>query len=84
MVRWGQIQEMKPDDWYFATAKSVYRADLYEKAARLLVAEGHFTEADFPFGTDGFRPPSSEFIDGKTYDGRKPNDYLKSFEIGLK
>lgn len=84
MVRWGQIREVKPDDWYFATAKSVYRADLYEKAARLLVAEGHFTEADFPFGTDGFRPPSSEFIDGKTYDGRKPNDYLKSFEIGLK
>ena len=32
----------------------------------------------------GYRPPQSEFIDGVTFDGRKPNDYLKAFAIGLK
>jgi nitrate/nitrite transport system substrate-binding protein len=84
MVRWGQIKEQKPDEWYAQTARSIYRADIYEQAAKLLIKEGYFTEADFPLGTDGFRPASSEFIDGKTYDGHKPNEYLKSFEIGLK
>ncbi|MDI1315240.1 CmpA/NrtA family ABC transporter substrate-binding protein [Prosthecobacter sp.] len=84
MVRWGQVKEQKPDAWYAETAKSVYRADIYEQAAKLLIKEGFFTDKDFPLGTDGFREPSSEFIDGKTYDGHKPNDYLKAFEIGLK
>lgn len=46
--------------------------------------EGHVSEADFPWGTDGYREPVSEFIDGVTYDGRTPNDYLKQFPIGLK
>jgi len=27
---------------------------------------------------------AAEFIDGITFDGRKPNDYLKQFPIGLK
>ncbi len=84
MVRWGQIKEQKPDSWFFQTAKSVYRADIYEKAATMLVREGFLKASDFPGKTDGFRPPSSEFIDGKTYDGKKPNEYIKSFEIGLK
>ena len=26
----------------------------------------------------------SDFIDGLTYDGRKPNEYLNQFPIGLK
>lgn len=84
MVRWGQVKEQKPDSWYFETAKSVYRSDIYEKAAKLLIKEGFFTDKDFPLGTDGFREPTSEFIDGKTYDGRKPSDYVKAFDIGLK
>ena len=33
---------------------------------------------------DGFKPPQSEFIDNITYDGRKPNEYLSKFPIGLK
>jgi nitrate/nitrite transport system substrate-binding protein len=65
-------------------AKKIYRPDVYEKAAKMLVAEGKAEDADFPFGSDGYRPASSDFIDGNTYDGRKPVDYVKSFAIGLK
>ncbi len=71
MRRWGQIAEAKDDAWYQATAKSVYRPDLYLAAAKLLVADGKAKKEDFPWDTDGFRAPTSEFIDGVTYDGRK-------------
>lgn len=84
MRRWGQITEGKTDAWYDDVAKSVYRPDIYLNAAKLLVAEGHVAKADFPWETDGYRQPQSEFIDGITFDGRKPNDYLKQFPIGLK
>ena len=42
--------------------------------------------SDFPDfdGESGFKPATDEFIDGVTYDGRKPNDYLQSLTIGLK
>jgi nitrate/nitrite transport system substrate-binding protein len=84
MRRWGQINEAKDDVWFHETAKKVYRPDIYLKAARSLVDDGLAKEADFPWDTDGYRAPQSEFIDGVTYDGRKPNDYLKLFPIGLK
>jgi nitrate/nitrite transport system substrate-binding protein len=84
MRRWGQINEAKDDVWYAETAKKIYRPDIYLKAARSLVDDGLAKEADFPWDTDGYRAPQSEFIDGVTYDGRKPNDYLKLFSIGLK
>jgi nitrate/nitrite transport system substrate-binding protein len=84
MRRWGQINEAKDDVWFHETAKKVYRPDIYLKAARSLVDDGLAKEADFPWDTDGYRVPQSEFIDGVTYDGRKPNDYLKLFPIGLK
>ena len=84
MVRWGQITEPKSDDWYEKTAKDIYRPEVYQQAARLLIEEGRFKESDFPFGTDGFRPPTTDFIDGKSYDGKKPSAYVESFEIGLK
>jgi nitrate/nitrite transport system substrate-binding protein len=44
------------------------------------------TAAEFPdFATEsGYRPPQSEFIDGVTFDGTRPNAYLESFAIGLK
>ena len=84
MRRWGQIPQSKPDSWYMDIAKEVYRPDIYEKAARALVAEGKADASDFPFGTDGFKPPQKEFIDGITYDGRQPNAYLAKFPIGLK
>ena len=34
--------------------------------------------------TDGYRAPTSDFIDGIAYDGRKPNAYIESLKIGLK
>lgn len=84
MRRWGQITETKPDSWYMDVAKKVYRPDIYMQAAELLVAEGKANKEDFPFGTDGFKEPQTEFIDNITFDGRKPNEYLAKFPIGLK
>ena len=86
MRRWGQIAEGKSDDWYFDTAKKVYRPDIYSQAAEALIAEGLASADEFPeFATEtGFRPPQTEFIDGITYDGSKPNAYLESLPIGLK
>lgn len=84
MRRWGQIADGKPDSWYAETAKSVYRPDIYLKAARLVVEDGNAQEPEFPWDSNGYRKPQSEFIDGITFDGTRPNDYLKQFQIGLK
>jgi nitrate/nitrite transport system substrate-binding protein len=84
MRRWGQIPDAKPDSWYQDIAKSVYRPDLYLKAAQLLVDEGKAKKEDFPWTSDGYRAPVSDAIDGVPYDGRKPNAYIDSFKIGLK
>ncbi|MER2509573.1 CmpA/NrtA family ABC transporter substrate-binding protein [Amaricoccus sp.] len=84
MRRWGQIPEGRTDAWYDETAKSVYKPEIYEQAARMLVEEGLARADDFPFGTDGYKPPSAAFIDGVEYDGRGPNAYLEKLSIGLK
>ncbi|MFO7324395.1 MAG: CmpA/NrtA family ABC transporter substrate-binding protein [Pseudomonadota bacterium] len=84
MRRWGQIPEGKPDSWYIETAKKVYRPDIYLQAARLLLEEGKIRREEVPWDSDGFRPPVKDFIDGMTYDGRKPNAYIDGFAIGLK
>jgi len=86
MRRWGQIAQYKPDSWYMDVAKSVYRPDIYALAVKELVSDGKIPAAAFPDldKEDGFRPPQTEFIDGITYDGHKPNAYLKKFPIGLK
>jgi nitrate/nitrite transport system substrate-binding protein len=83
MRRWGQIAEPEPDAWYDSTIRKVYEPEVWRTAAARLIAEGRLTAADVP-DTDGYRPPDSGFIDGVTYDGRKPNEYLRSFAIGLK
>ncbi|MBT3013379.1 MAG: ABC transporter substrate-binding protein [Candidatus Thiodiazotropha sp. (ex Lucina pensylvanica)] len=86
MRRWGQISDHKPDSWYDETAKSVYRPDIYRLAAEELINEDKLSADEFPaFAKEtGYRPPQTEFIDGITFDGTKPNDYLKQFKIGLK
>ncbi len=84
MRRWGQIPEHKPDAWYEETARSVYLPEIYLEAAKLLVDEGYASADDFPMDSDGYRPATSEFIDDIEWDGRKPNAYLESLEIGLK
>ena len=58
---------------------------MYRSAADELIAEGKANAADFPpANEEGFRAPTNEFIDGLTYDGRKPNAYINQFTIGLK
>lgn len=86
MRRWGQIPDYHDDTWYAETAKSVYKPDIYMKAAQMLVDEGKAKKEDFPFGTDGYRPPvpASDFIDGIGYDAHKPNAYIDAMKIGLK
>lgn len=83
MRRWGQITEARPDSWYDEIARQVYRPDIYRKAAEALIAEGRMKPEDLP-QTDGYKAPTAEFIDGVEYDGRKPNEYLGKFAIGLK
>lgn len=86
MRRWGQISEPKSDAWYKQVAKDVYQPEIYKQAALELIADGHMVAGDFPdFATEsGFKPVQTEFIDKVSYDGSKPNDYLKSLTIGLK
>jgi nitrate/nitrite transport system substrate-binding protein len=86
MRRWGQISETKSDEWYFDTAKQVYRPDIYMQAVSSLIEEnivpaGTFAELE---GVDGFRAPQTHFIDGIVYDGKAPNEYIDKFAIGLK
>jgi nitrate/nitrite transport system substrate-binding protein len=83
MRRWGQIDEAKTDSWYEEIAKQVYRPDIYLEAAESLKDDGILTDAEIP-KTEGYREPTSDFIDGVNYDGKKPNDYLRSLKVGLK
>ena len=87
MRRWGQLQQDKPDAWYTDMAKKIYKPDMYMKAAKLLIEEGYISEKEIPAETEsGFKAPTTPdvFIDGKVYDGTKPNDYIKSFQIRTK
>ena len=83
MLRWGQISAAKPDAWYAETAKKVYRPDIYLEAANELVKEGKLKADEVP-KTDGYKPPTADFIDGIKFDAHQPNAYLKQFAIGLK
>ena len=83
MRRWGQIPEAKPADWYDSTIREIYRPDLWRAAAEELVAEGHVPAGELP-DTDGYKPATTDFIDGLSYDGRDPLGYLNSFKIGNK
>lgn len=83
MRRWGQIPEAKPAEWYSKTIKEIYRPDIWTKAAKLLVEEGYLEESEIP-QTDGYKAPTTNFIDGVEYDGKKPIEYLNSFKVGNK
>ncbi len=47
---------------------------VYLQAAKALIAEGKARRGRLPLKTDGFKGAQGGFIDGVTYDGRKPND----------
>jgi len=83
MRRWGQIADDQSDQWYFDTAKAVYRPDLYLAATKKLADEGTIPADSIP-ETDGFKGQQSGFIDSIVYDGKAPNAYLAKFPIGLK
>ncbi len=83
MRRWGQIPETKTADWYGETIKDIYRPDIWKKAADLLVAEGQIPATDIP-ATDGYKPATTDFIDGTSYDAKDPIGYINSFAIGNK
>ena len=84
MRRWGQITEPKTAEWYHETAKEVYLPEVYLAAAERLIEEGYLTSTEVPFGTDGYKAPTDEFIDGILYDGKDPIGYLNSHTIGNK
>ena len=83
MRRWGQIPDAKPAEWYDETIKEIYRPDIWKKAAEILVEEGHIPAGDVP-DTDGYKPATNEFIDGKSFDAKDPLGYINSFSIGNK
>ncbi|UZO80187.1 ABC transporter substrate-binding protein [Aquimarina sp. ERC-38] len=83
MRRWGQIPESKPAGWYESTIKDIYRPDIWKKAANLLVEEGHIPATDIP-DTDGYKPKTTDFIDGNAFDAKDPIGYINSFTIGNK
>ncbi|AOW20356.1 CmpA/NrtA family ABC transporter substrate-binding protein [Urechidicola croceus] len=83
MRRWGQIPEAKPADWYDSKIKDIYRPDIWKKAADLLLEEGYLTADEVPT-TDGYKPVTTDFIDGNKYDAKDPIGYINSFKIGNK
>ena len=84
MRRWGQITDPKPAEWYAEMAEEVYKPAIYLEAAQLLIDEGFLAEDEVPFGTDGYKPPTADFIDGIEYDGKKPIEYINAHTIGNK
>lgn len=83
MRRWGQIPAAKPKEWYDETIRKIYRPDIWELAAKELLAEGHLIEGEIP-KTDGYKPATTDFIDGVSYDAKDPIGYLNKFKIGNK
>lgn len=85
MRRWGQITESKPAAWYAEQAREIYKPAIYRTAAMMLVDQGLLDESEIPAASyDGYRAPTTEFIDGKSYDGKDPLGYIQGFEIGYK
>jgi nitrate/nitrite transport system substrate-binding protein len=84
MRRWGQIAEAKPDAWFHEVAKRVYRPEVYLAAARALLDAGQVQRDEIPWSTDGYKPPTGDFIDGVSYDGRRPLEYIARMKIGRK
>lgn len=84
MRRWGQIAEPKPASFYHETARKVYLPNVYEQAAQALLDAGQLRKEEVPWDSDGYKPPSADFIDRVEYDGRNPIEYLSKHKIGFK
>ena len=68
---------------YDLLIRKIYRPDIWELAAKELLAEGHLIEGEIP-KTDGYKPATTDFIDGVSYDAKDPIGYLNKFKIGNK
>jgi nitrate/nitrite transport system substrate-binding protein len=85
MRRWGQIAEDKPDQWYFDTAKAVYRPDLYDAAAK-----SNWSPTARPMPRCSPHRTGSAFMPATGDRWREPSmrtslpPMLASFSIGLK
>ena len=51
---------------------------------RDLLREAKSLARDLPKTEDGYKPATKDFIDGLEFDGKKPIEYLNSFDIGIK
>lgn len=47
MCCWGQILEVKFDDWYKEIVKKVYCFDIYVQVVKVLIVEGKVLLVDF-------------------------------------
>jgi nitrate/nitrite transport system substrate-binding protein len=83
MRRWGQIAESKSAEWYDYKIREVYKPEIWNKAAKLLLDEGFIAKNDIP-ETDGYKPATTDFVDNMLYDGKKPVEYINGFKIGNK
>lgn len=84
MRRWGQITEAKSAEWYHETAKEVYLPEVYLAAAKHLLEEEFIDESEIPWDTEGYKAPTSDFIDGIEYDAMDPIGYINAHAIGNK
>ncbi len=84
MRRWGQIPHTKTEAWYHETVKDIYQPKVYLTAAKMLVDEGKIKKDEIPWDTDGYKSPTSDSIDGITFDAHDPIGYLNSHKIGNK
>lgn len=84
MRRWGQISKPMPAKWYDDTVREIYKPDVYLTAAKMLLDEGKIEKDEIPWTSDGYKPVTTDFIDGISYDARDPIGYLNSHIIGNK
>ena len=68
----------------FRSAKQVYQPAIYLEAAKALLEQGKIDKQDVPWDTDGYKAPTTDFIDHMEYDGKKPLEYINNFAIGEK
>ena len=86
MRRWGQIGPRPRTDALVrrdCEARSI-KPDIYlGRPPTLLIEEGKLDASELPDHRRLQAAHERAFIDGVVYDGKKPNEYLSKFAIGL-
>ena len=76
-----ELDNALPPWWVWGFYATIVFAVVYLARFHMFGGESQVQEFE---NENGFKPPQSDFIDGVTYDGKKPNDYLDQFKIGIK